>query len=199
MENLSLKHLTSYLTLTAEEKQAIIDLDLIKHYKRGTILIREGQISDNGFFVIKGCIRCYYVHEGQEKTTTFYTEAESFSPPCSINKMPSAYYVSCVEDCILIVANLHMGIAIFDKLPRFEICYRTFLGELLAKTNAEFDEFKILSPQQRYLSVLQKKPNLIQRVPLQQLASYLGITAPSLSRIRARITKFNQSEKTLIA
>ena len=57
----------------------------------------------------------------------------------------------------------------------------------LAKQHIDFDEFKISSPEQRYLNLLQNRPDLIQRVPQNQLASYLGIKPQSLSRLRARI------------
>jgi len=59
--------------------------------------------------------------------------------------------------------------------------------ELLAKQQINFDEFKIFSPEQRYLNLLQTRPDLIQRVPQHQLASYLGIKPQSLSRMRARL------------
>ena len=59
--------------------------------------------------------------------------------------------------------------------------------ELLAKQQINFDKFKTSSPEQRYLNLLQKRPELIQRVPQHQLASYLGIQPQSLSRLRARI------------
>jgi CRP-like cAMP-binding protein len=59
--------------------------------------------------------------------------------------------------------------------------------ELLAKKQIDFDEFKTSSPEQRYLNLLQNRPDLIQRVTQHQLASYLGITPVSLSRLRARI------------
>nr|MBP9195448.1 Crp/Fnr family transcriptional regulator [Saprospiraceae bacterium] len=71
--------------------------------------------------------------------------------------------------------------------PKFEIMCRKLSEELLAKERLEFDEFRTSSPEQRYLSLLEKRQDLIQRVPQHQLASYLGITPQSLSRLRARI------------
>ena len=96
MKDLLFDYLARYMTLTADEKKAIIDLDLFKQYKRGAILLKDGQHSDNKYFVIKGCIRCHYVIDGEEKTTAFYTEGEALSPLCTINKTPSKYFVSCV-------------------------------------------------------------------------------------------------------
>ncbi len=189
MENILFDYLAKYLILSEEEKKAILDLDVFKTYDSGTILLKEGDLSNEGYFVIKGCIRSYYIIDGEEKTTEFYTETEVLSPLCSVNKEPSTYYVSCVEDTILIVSNTDMEPLIFEKFPRFESLCRILTEELLAKNQSAFDDFKTSSPEQRYLNLLQKKPDLIQRVPLHQLASYLGITAPSLSRIRQRLAE----------
>ena len=112
---------------------------------------------------------------------------ESLSPLCSINKKPSEYYVSCVEDCILVVSNPGMEEVIFAKFPRFETLCRLLSEELLASRQATFDDFKTSSPEQRYLNLLQTRPDLLQRVPQHQLASYLGIKPQSLSRIRKRL------------
>lgn len=189
MEHILFDYLSKYITLTADEKKAIIDLNIFKQYRKGTILLKEGQVSDYGYFVIKGCIRSYYILEGVEKTTAFYTEAESLEPLCKINKRPSKSYVSCVEDSILMVANSEMEQAIFQKFPRFETLCRVLSEELLAKQTADFDDFKTSSPEQRYSSLLQTRPDLFQRVPQYQIASFLGITPQSLSRMRNRLAE----------
>jgi DNA-binding MarR family transcriptional regulator len=76
-----------------------------------------------------------------------------------------------------------------SKFPKFETVCKILSEELLAKERIDFNEFKTSSPEKRYLSLIQKRPDLIQRVPQHQLASYLGIKPQSLSRLRARILK----------
>lgn len=181
--------ISTYMVLSAEEKEAITALDIFKTYKKGTILLKEGQRSNDGYFIIKGCIRCYYIKDGEEKTTAFYTEAEALSPLCSIDKQPSAYYISCVEDSFIVVANPEIEQEMFLKFPRFETLCRILSEKLLAKSQAIFDDFKIASPEQRYLNLLQTRPDLLQRIPQYQLASYLGMKPQSLSRIRKRLTR----------
>jgi len=80
-----------------------------------------------------------------------------------------------------------MEVEMNSKFPKFETICRILSEELLAKQQINFDEFKTSSPEQRYLNLLQKRPDLVQRVPQQQLASFLGIKPQSLSRLRARI------------
>jgi DNA-binding MarR family transcriptional regulator len=74
-----------------------------------------------------------------------------------------------------------------SKFPKFEIMCRKLSEELLAQHKIDFDSYKISSPEQRYLNLLQNRPDLVQRVPQHQLASFLGIKPQSLSRLRARI------------
>lgn len=189
MENELFNFISKYITLSAEEKQAILDLNIFKTFRKGTILLKEGQLSKDGYFVLKGCIRTYYIKDGEEKTTEFYTEMEGFSPLCSINNKPSEYFVACVEDSILTVASTDMEKMIFEKFPRFESLCRILSEDLLAKNQASFNDFKTSTPEQRYLNLLENRPNLLQRVPQYQLASYLGITPQSLSRMRNRLLK----------
>lgn len=187
MQDILFSFISKYISLTEEEKNAIISLDLFRSVKKGTILLKEGQRSKDEYFILKGCIRKYYIKNGEEKTTDFFTEMEGLTPHCVTNNTPSEYYISCVEDTILTVADPDIGVEVNAKFPKFDIMCRMLSEELLAKEQIDFDEFKTSSPEQRYLNLLQKRPDLIQRVPQHQLASYLGIKPQSLSRLRARI------------
>lgn len=187
MQDLLFDFISKYVTLTDDEKNALLSLDLFHSVKKGTILLEQGQLTKDNYFVLKGCIRVYYIIDGEEKTTAFYTELEGLTPHSALNKAPSEYYVGCVEDCILLVSNDDMSMDINRKFPKFEAMCRILSEELLAKERMDFDEFKTSSPEQRYLNLQQKRPDLIQRVPQHQLASYLGIKPQSLSRLRARL------------
>lgn len=189
MQTLLFNFLSKYVTLTEEEKNAIVSLDIFHSVKKGTILLKEGQKSKESYFVLKGCLRTYYEIDAEEKTTAFYTEMEALTPPCVISQTPSEYYVSCTEDCILLISNSDMEAEVNAKFPKFESLCKKLSEELLAKERMDFDEFKTSSPEQRYLNLLEKRPDLIQRVPQHQLASYLGIQPQSLSRLRARISE----------
>ncbi len=187
MEEVLFDFISKYVSLTEEEKNVLRSLKLFRSLKKGTILLEKGQRSKDSYFVLKGCIRIYYIIDGEEKTTAFYTEMDALTPNCVIHKAPSEYFVSCVEDCIVTVSDTDMEAEINTKFPKFETMCRMMSEELLAKQQIDFDSFKTSSPEQRYLNLLQKRPDLLQRVPQIQLASYLGITPQSLSRLRARI------------
>ncbi|WP_221389934.1 Crp/Fnr family transcriptional regulator [Dyadobacter sp. NIV53] len=192
MQDLLFDFISKYVSLTEDEKNIIISLNTFRTIKKGTILLREGQNSNESYFVMKGGIRTYYMIDGEEKTTAFYTEMEALTPHCVVNKAPSEYYISCIEDSIITVSTPEMEVEVFNKFPKFESMCRVLSEEILVKQQINFDEFKTSSPEQRYLNLLQSRPDLIQRVPQHQLASYLGIKPESLSRLRARIIEKNK-------
>lgn len=196
MKNILFDFISKYVSLAEDEKNALLSLDIFHSVKKGTILLKEGQKSKDSYFVLKGCIRTYYVLDGEEKTTAFYTELEALTPPCVVSKTPSEYYISCIEDTILLISNSDMEVEVNSKFPKFEIMCRIMSEELLAKERINFDEFKTSSPEQRYLNLIQKRPDLVQRVPQHQLASYLGIKPQSLSRLRARIFEKKELKRT---
>lgn len=192
MGNPLLDFISKYIILSEKEKSALTSLDIFRSIKKGTVLLKEGQCSNEGYFVLKGCIRTFYVIEGEEKTTAFYSEMEGLTPNCVLNKQASDYFISCVEDSIVTVSTPDMEAEMFDKFPKFETLCRILSEQLLAKNQISFDEFKTSSPEKRYLNLMKSRPDLLQRVPQHQIASYLGIRPQSLSRLRARINGNNK-------
>ncbi|HAA16603.1 MAG TPA: Crp/Fnr family transcriptional regulator [Cytophagales bacterium] len=187
MHQLLFDYIEQYIALSEEEKAAMVSLDVFRSVKKRTVLLEAGQKSRVGFFVLKGCIRTYYVIDGEEKTTAFYTEMEGLTPHCVATGQPSEYYVAAVEDSLITSSEPDTDEQMFANFPKFESLCRIISEELLAKQQIDFDAFKTSSPEQRYLNLLQNRPDLIQRVPQHQLASYLGIAPQSLSRLKARI------------
>ena len=119
MQDILFDFMSKYISLTEDEKNAILSLDLFRSVKKGTTLLKEGQKSQDSYFVLKGCIRKYYIIDGEEKTTAFITEMEELTPHCVKNNTPSEYFISCVEDTILTVGTPDMGVEIFTT-PKFE-------------------------------------------------------------------------------
>ncbi len=100
---------------------------------------------------------------------------------------PAPYNLACLEDTILLISNPSIENITFQKFPRFEKLCRILSEQLLAKNQASFDTFQTSTPKQRYLELLKKKPELLQRIPQYQLAIFLGIKPESLSRFRKRL------------
>ena len=193
MQELLFDFISKYVSVTEAEKQSILSLGIFRSVKKGTILLQAGEYSKKGYFVLKGCIRCYYIIDGEEKTTAFYTEMEGHTPGCVISEKASEYYISTTEDSIITESTPDMETEIFEKYPKFETLCRLLSDELLVKQQINFDDFKTSSPEKRYLNLAEKRPDQLHRVPQHQIASYLGIKPQSLSRLRARIQKKNKN------
>lgn len=80
MQDILFDFISKYITLTEDEKNVLVSLDLFRTVKKGTNLLEQGQKSKESYFVLKGCIRVYYMIDGEEKTTAFYTELEGLTP-----------------------------------------------------------------------------------------------------------------------
>lgn len=187
--------LSKYIALSPDEASELIKMNLIKEYSKGEFLLREGEISKRSYMVLQGCIRDYYIIDGEVCITAFYTENDSISPNCVATGEPSEYYLDCLEDSILLVSTTDMEQSFYKKFPKFEQLCRVLSTKLLAKNRQSFDRYKNSSPEQRYLFLVDHRPELLQRVPQYQLASYLGIKPESLSRIRRRVSNANTSKK----
>jgi CRP-like cAMP-binding protein len=188
-EQVLFSFLSKHMDLTVEEKDALLELDIFKAYPKGYLLFREGDFTKTYYLVLKGCIRTYYITDGQENTMEFYIELDSYSPPSTINETASKLYASCLEDSLLVVSTPEMEEMIFARFPRFETLCRIFAEKSMASTQLSFEQFRNRDPEQRYLTLLKTKPYLIQRVPQYHLASYLGVRPESLSRIRKRLAE----------
>ncbi|MBK7212421.1 MAG: Crp/Fnr family transcriptional regulator [Bacteroidales bacterium] len=189
MEDEIKNYLSRYIPITNELEEELSKIEFIQSYKKGTILLEEGKISNECYFIIKGCIRSFFIKEGEERTTEFYTEEQAVIPSAYGMKVPSEYYVECIEDTIAGVGTPELELEMYQKFPQIESLNRALGEVIMAKYQDTFAEFKMASPEERYLSLLKNRPDLIQRAPQHQIASYLGIKPESLSRIRKRIMK----------
>ena len=189
MDSVLFDFLSDYMTLSASEKAVLTELSVIRAFKKGTVLLREGEYTDKGYFVLKGSLRTYFILDGEEKTSGFYLELDSYEPEAKVQSSPSREFLVCSEDCYLLIANEEMELRAFAAFPRFETLCRILTEQALSSKVSEFNTFRTASPEQRYLNLLENRPGLLQRFPQHQIASYLGMAPQSLSRIRQRLTE----------
>ena len=183
-----IKYISQFMPLSEQEAEEVVKTVKAKSFKKGTILLKEGQVAKLCYFVLKGCIRQYFLVDGEEKTTNFFTEGQPVTPyEGTFKKVPSKFYLSCIEDSILTVGAPGDEAAFFEKFPRLEPAKNMAIEEELGKSMDQLSSFILNSPEERYLNLLKTRPDLLDRVPQYQLASYLGVTPESLSRIRKRI------------
>lgn len=189
IRNELLSFISQFPSLSQEEVGMIAANITVKLFPKGSILIREGDICNECYFVLKGCLRQYVLMEGLEKTTQFYTEKEAAVFFTSQTKKQGAdSFLICLEDTIAIVGNPAQETEMYQQFPKLSAITRKMMEQDLGKMQDTLSHFITSSPEERYKNILENRPHLLKRVPQHQLASYIGVTPESLSRIRKRLT-----------
>ncbi|MEL7421422.1 MAG: Crp/Fnr family transcriptional regulator [Bacteroidota bacterium] len=174
--------------LTKEEIELIVDKTIVDTFKKGTILLREGEVRNRCFMVVQGCVREYILVDGEEKSVAFYTEGEKFTPYTQEGyTTPSKYFWECTEDCILTISDKDFEQELRMLLPRLDTIFQHMAIQKMDEEKEKWSRFISSSPEERYVDLLENRPGLLNRVPHHQIASYLGMKPESLSRIRKRI------------
>lgn len=152
-----------------------------------TILLEEGQIAEKLYLIRKGCLRLFFYDEGKDITIQFFFEGDFVASFDSLYKRtPSLFYLESIEPTELTAIRRED----FYNLINNNLSFRQLYEEKLIDRFHAYQQLFLSrirnTPQQRYEELLQEYPHIIQRVPQHYIASYLGITPVSLSRIRNR-------------
>lgn len=184
-----INYFSHFTTFTPEEEKAILDSMTIQHLKKDDVILKKNDVDQSTFFIVKGLVRKHKLVDGNDLTLDFFAENEWI---ISLNSFAEDklvdYCLTCLEDTELITGNEAAAQTLFKTFPRFETISRAVMESTFLKKQEMLHAFQTDSPVQRYENLLKNKPNLIQRIPQYYIASYLGITPESLSRIRKRIT-----------
>lgn len=189
MDSKIIAFISQYISLTENEAKIIEDSKTIKEFDKGCILLKEGEYSNQCFFVLNGCLRSYYLLDGEEKNIEFFVENATVVPLSYRTKKPSKYFLSCLEDSVISVASPEQNQVLVQKVPQLKDLITKLNESNIVHKQIMYDDFKNLNAEERYLKLLKTRPDLIKRVPQYHLATFLGITPVSLSRLRARISK----------
>ncbi|RWZ58560.1 Crp/Fnr family transcriptional regulator [Halobacillus fulvus] len=189
MKQILIRYMKRFTDLDDQSLDRIASEVPVASFQKGTTLLHQGEVPEKCYFILKGCIRKYTVdEEGKETTVNFYTEEQSVT---IFNRhspdQASKYSLDCVEDCALVVGDLATEQDSYDANPALEAMTRKMIEEDVGAMHDDFALFISSTPEDRYRNLLEKRPDLITRVPQHQLASYLGITPESLSRIKKRL------------
>ena len=171
--------------------EKLLDKIIVKEMPSGTTLLSEGDIATKLFLVINGCLRTYFIKEsGIEITSQFFIEGQMVSSfESAMTGAPSRQYIEAVEDSIIGFIQITKFKKIISESGPGMYHFNKYLILRLIFYMNHHASFILDNPEKRYKKLLQDNPELVSRLPQQYIASYLGITPVSLSRIRTRIRK----------
>lgn len=160
-------------------------------FKKGAFFLKEGKVCERYLFLENGIMRAY-VHDldGEEVTTAFYTEGQMvFEVSSFFQRIPSQENIAAVADCDGWAISFDELNAFFHALPAFREAGRYILVRGFAAFKERMLSQITETAEARYEKLLHASPGLLQRVPVKYIASYLGVTDTSLSRIRAGLSR----------
>lgn len=190
MKEVLIQFLSKFNELTENQVQELVKLMTVVEIKRNRNIVNEGQVCNLCYFVLKGCLRQYIIQDGMEKTIAIYTENQAVNYYSNqIEQQKSENYLTSIEDSVLLIGNPEKDEEVFNKFPILADITRKMIETDLRKTQNTLAKLITSSPEQRYLNLLAERPELLQRVPQHIIASFLGVTPESLSRIRKRIVQ----------
>ena len=162
-----------------------------KEVPKKTLLLQEGEICNFEAYILKGCIRKYYINEnGFEVIIQFAVEDWWISDITSFHeKKPSKLFIETLEDCQLLILTPETKEMLLQKVPKFERIFRLLIQRNLSAMQNRLIDTIAKSAQEKYLEFLKLYPTIPQRVAQHYIASYLGISAEFLSKVRTKLAK----------
>ncbi|KIQ14625.1 cyclic nucleotide-binding protein [Flavobacterium sp. MEB061] len=156
-----------------------------------TTLLEEGEVSKKLFIIEKGCVRVWFNNNGKDLTTQFFFENQSVASIESfIKQFPSPVVIETIEPSVIWWISKNDMDKILEEVKEIPELRDRFIDMIFQRTFdyiRHFVSFIKDSPTQRYLTLIEEKPQIIQRVPQHYIASYLGVTTVHLSRIKSKL------------
>jgi CRP-like cAMP-binding protein len=182
------QYIKPFVTFSEQEKRVLEDAFTFRQVPKKFKLTEEGKIAKELYFILKGLVRLYYTKDGEEITGYIFKEhlfASSYDS--FLRKVPSIQTLETLEDCDLLVITYNRLQQLYDDVPNMHIVARKVAEQRFINAQLILSSFILDSPEERYRKFEEQHGDLLLRVPHHIIASYLGITPVSLSRIRKRL------------
>ena len=183
------KFFNDYVPLPDSELEDIVSKFKKKKIKKNEFVLMQGEICKDLIFVQQGCLRLYYLQDDIEVSVWFalkYSSAiEIFS---FISETPTNNYLQAIEDSEVLYLPKSELNKLYESHPKMQEMMRKFWEDVILHLLDRFTALQRDSAEKRYLDLL-NKPELLQTIPQKYLASFIGVTPTSLSRIKKNIIK----------
>ncbi len=180
--------ITKLAEVNKQDMNRIMSCITTHKVKRNTIILSQGEVCTQFYFLEKGCMRTYYItKEGQEKTRLISFDNSPVTALTSfITQKPSVEYIDALEDSELLSISHADFVILLDEIPSWALFYRKMLELAFAFQNNRIEDLVTLSAKERYEKLLKEQPHYIQRLSNRVVATYLGISQETLSRLKSK-------------
>lgn len=182
-------YLSVFKGLSLSDLMGLFNMASTRKLTAGDIYIKENAVFRKLAYIRKGLIRAYMLQENGDEVTLLLRWENQFmaSHDNIILQQPSRFIYQAMEDTTLLEIDYDQAQDLLDRNPKLSALRSKFVMDMLAESMLRVESFILLSPEERYRQLIKEKPNIVNRVPDKYLATLLGITPVSLSRIRKRI------------
>lgn len=186
-----LKTVQQKVTLTSDEAELLKQFFTLKKVRKRQYMLNEGEVCKYNLFVAKGLLRSFGVEEnGYEQVVQFAVEGWWISDLNSFFSGDVAVYnIEALEDCELLLLTRQSMDEMLEKLPKMERYFRLLMQNHIVALRQRIIASQRHSAEERYIKLIEGFPTILARVPQQYIASYLGMTPETLSRVRKQISE----------
>lgn len=183
--------LEQFPLLSPEAKKFTRSVLGVERYEKKELVFKSGEVQKEIGFVCKGLLRKYYVNEkGSEIITGFINEnGYATDYPSFLQQKPSKYYIQCLEPSVVVKMPYIKIQEAYQKHKDSEMYGRLVAERVLTRETDRVESFLFENAEERYLNFISANKDLMNRISLSHLASYLGIERQSLTRIRSKLAK----------
>ena len=184
-----IKHIKKILPLTENDLVDFLSKFKTIYLKKGEYFITEGQLKKELGLIVKGCMFCYYNKEGEQVIDEFSLDFEFITDYFSyLTNSPAEKNVKCIEDTELLVLPFDILKTEYSNNSNYEKIGRIMAEGLFVNWHQKAKSLMLDNAETRYLKLISKRPDLLQRIPQYLIASYLNVKPETLSRIRKKIS-----------
>lgn len=178
--------LLTLVPFNTDELNAIVNCFEKEKALKNQVLVAQGDICKHLYYVEQGMARSYYINENGKEITQWFFIAGKFmtSVDSFFQHTPSDYYLELLEDSIIYSITKENLDALFNKYPKMQKLGRLATTEMLTRVVNKLNAIQFQTARDRYDYMLTEFPNIAHHVPLGHIASYLGMSQETLSRIR---------------
>lgn len=185
-----IKLMSYYAQFDEEELTFLHEYVPMRTYSKGELILKAGKVADTIYFILEGCIRMFYEVDGVRKTSFFYTEGRFCCAGESLTlHVPARENLQAIEETRVLLFDERILKTLMVRSPKYELMARIATEDELIHYQRMLASFVTQSAEQRYVELMETNASLFMRVPQQYIASYLGVSPETLSRIKKRVTE----------